>query len=113
MPGPGRGPGRAGRASLLSQDEPALPACLARHESPQSSTHMGEGEFAERCLIALLLHLLHQRADHQLRIQAWNQAELSQTGTRGNPVPFLCPRPALPPEMRAVPLCTTARTSWV
>lgn len=37
----------------------------------QSSTHMGEGESAERCLIAFVLHLLHQRADHQLGIQAW------------------------------------------
>lgn len=37
----------------------------------QSSTHVWEGEFAEGYIVALLANLLHQRADHQLRVQAW------------------------------------------
>lgn len=39
---------------------------------PRSApTHVGEGEFAQHRLVALPLHLLHQRADHQLGVQAW------------------------------------------
>lgn len=77
-------------------------------------THMGEGEFSECCVVALLLYLLHQRADHQLGIQAWKPStgQPSRYGEgRFSPVPV--PPAVLPPEMRAVGLCATARTSWL
>lgn len=39
-------------------------------ELTRRGTYVGEGEFPEGSIIALSMHLLHERADHQLGIQA-------------------------------------------
>lgn len=47
----------------LEEEEPGFPGT-------GDEASVGKGEFPQRCIVALLLHLLHERADHQLGVQA-------------------------------------------
>jgi len=106
--------GQGGPASSRRKSQPRQLTSPGARPPPQSGTHVGEGELAEHRVVALLLHLLHQRADHQLGVQACKPSGGRLSRQRGErPQPSSRLRPVLPPEMRAVELCATARTSWV
>lgn len=109
-PGSGKEPWQGNESTWRGREiQPFQP-----HDPSPRITHVGEDEFSEHRVVALLLHLLHQRADHQLGIQACKPSTAQPRRPReGRSCPVPVPAAVLPPEMRAVGLCATARTSWL
>lgn len=65
---------------------------------------MGEGDLAQSGLVALSVHLLHERADHQLAVQTWktqrDAVSIQQAGAALARLTLNPPMPGTAPYLR-------------
>lgn len=85
----------------------------------RGDTHMGKSDFSEGSIIILHLYFLHERTNNKVSVSAWNKGNQWEKSFMKRKQPELGRVKSswlgedLPPDIRAVGLWATVRTSWV